>query len=1048
MIITGIPMYRVLLLLLVSFFLNCANLWSQSTSGSAGDVPRLAVFPFSFPEDPDYGVFMSDRLIVELMHHRDIPALQSQWFDLVESDTLKTTILSRIWGNQQKIEGEDLQSLRKAARSDWALIGRVKQIGIREISLKLIDLKTGQSPWQGKARDDLQWLWVYQNIGIGELVATEIVTQLGFTLFDRRLPSVHVSLIPQKLSLGKLYNNSLQGLTSGYEKSMRQQISRSDLFQLTQNTIGIGTRFLTEHRKSVHESTGSDAALCGSLLALGKDGNINNTAVALRLVDLPSGRILWAGNAGSKRVWRKEGFDKMSLDVTSQLIENLAFIRTQEVKALQMNTPADNDGLGWANLGILYLRRGLLSAAEEAFLKAKTQKESQLQAYWGLGEVYSRRPAQRQQAIQYYKQVLDIDSTRADIYYKMAMVYQDIGTNQGLEMAHKALQIDPNYGAAYRFIADWYAKGEWYTTSDDDKLAVEYYSKYIQIEPDDDEARFNLGIVLLRLKDYSKIARIILPSVQQISPPIELLPIIAQWAYAIEKFDQAAKYWRLFLGRVNPQEKKLYISPESLLANKKKFQTLSQTEKDLFVDHFWHQKDLDITTSVNERQLEHFHRIWTARRYFSESVHPWDKRGDVYIRYGEPDYRSRSNRVPTTMKPAVEQIREQMYAELYMTPTTESLVGTVYPIRSSKTMVSEEAGLLFNADSHTQGDGFMPVGGGIDHSMVPWESWVYVSIGNGIEITFTDELGIGRFDFAPAPSRIQPGMRSLSRLQEYAPESIYEQVANDSPDLYQPFKNTKEFNFFFDHMDFKGTTLKTSSLDVVFGLPVDESKLPNNPITLSMALYDSTIGQVYRDHKQVSLPLDFTGQFITDILKLDIPPGSYRLLVKAQNHNNNQVGLLQKEIEIEDYNTPGLHMSDLVMAAKIIENSKSELFRKESLSVVPAPSNSIQFGQQLGLYFEIYNLKPDIFGQMKYRVRIEILFDEDTASIRKLLSKQNAKSEVSLSFEQVGRSKDVQNYQFVDLSAIQTGRNLLKVSVEDLNSQQRVEKEHVFIYGK
>ncbi len=39
-------------------------------------------------------------------------------------------------------------------------------------------------------------------------------------------------------------------------------------------------------------------------------------------------------------------------------------------------------------------------------------------------------------------------------------------------------------------------------------------------------------------------------------------------------------------------------------------------------------------------------------------------------------------------------------------------------------------------------------------SDTPWESWVYVNIGGGVEFTFIDLTMNGRWDFPPAGQRV------------------------------------------------------------------------------------------------------------------------------------------------------------------------------------------------------------------------------------------------------------------------------------------------------
>ena len=113
--------------------------------------PRLAVFPLLSERDPDYAVFISDRLVDELMRHRDIPAWQGRWFELVEPDTLPAARMREIATTQQAIQGDDLNALRSAAQADRAMVGYVSHAGTRTLHLRLIDLATGEVQWMGRA---------------------------------------------------------------------------------------------------------------------------------------------------------------------------------------------------------------------------------------------------------------------------------------------------------------------------------------------------------------------------------------------------------------------------------------------------------------------------------------------------------------------------------------------------------------------------------------------------------------------------------------------------------------------------------------------------------------------------------------------------------------------------------------------------------------------------------------------------------------------------------------------------------------------------------
>ena len=271
----------------------------------------------------------------------------------------------------------------------------------------------------------------------------------------------------------------------------------------------------------------------------GKNESVNNAAIALRLVEIPSGRILWAGSASGRKVWRKDRFDELARAVTADLVAELAQIRTGVIASVVASLPEPEDGPGWAGQGKVYLESGLLDKAEEAFLKAETFPESQAQAYSGLGQVYARRPALRQRAIDYFNKALSTDSSRPEIYYHMAAVYRDIGTEQAVDFAHRAIALDSTYSAPYRLLAEWYSTGDWYATQQEDLAATYFYTRYLSLEPEDLDVAVPFGKVLLRSGDYPTLERVVLPYLQ--SHPEEttdLLPIAAQWAAAREQFEQ------------------------------------------------------------------------------------------------------------------------------------------------------------------------------------------------------------------------------------------------------------------------------------------------------------------------------------------------------------------------------------------------------------------------------------------------------------------------------------------------------------------------------
>lgn len=1024
---------------------------SEQTFPTREVPPRLAVFPLLSEKDPDYGVWMSDRLIFELMRHRDIPPWQGRWFELVEPDTIPTRRMKKMLETQQTLQGDDLVLLRKAGQADRALIGYVSQTGTRTLHIRIVNLETGAFIWQGKARDDVKWQWIYSQRAVGEIALGNLMGQLGFLEADRHGIAMQPDEWPLQVAFASLHT-SQKALVGGYERLIRENLETNGLFGSLEMVPSVGARLGANERVSVMNNKGVQAILCGSLMGAGKDNAINTVAVALRLVEATSGRILWAGGASAQRVWRKDQFDDLTQQVATELVMNLAQVREGARVDAWADQPLPEDGPGWVNRGMTALERGLLNDAEEAFLNAEKYEESQIQALEGLGRVYARKPARRQRAVDYFYQVLEADTTRADIYYELASVYFDMGTSQCVEMASRAIAIDSSYSAPYRLIGDWFARDDFYALPDDNATAMAYYSRYLALEPDNVDVAVALGEVLLRLKDQRAIAQQILPFLQAHPEAIELLPIAAHWAYRQTQYDTSAVYWRRYLDRVDLQTRSLYDDPTPILSEKqsKIYTDLSDTEKQDFVDRFWTKKDQDLTTAVNERLLEHYQRVWMARQYFSASAYPWDRRGEVFLRYGEPDYRARSGRAPGVMSIAVQQVKDRLYADLYNQPSDGALVGTVFPVRSSRAMMEEKNfGTVNTPYIYEPRDGYLPVTAGEDHSLVPWESWVYVSVGGGMEITFTDEMGSGHFNFAPPPLRQPPGMRSISRIQENAPEVAFERVVADKPEQHRPWWETRELEFYYDVVDARGENNDTR-LDVAFALPANEDKIGRGDLTLAIALYDSAQNRTYRSSSQVVRRDSVLkqGTLLTDMLTLNASPGAYTLTVKAENTNANRVSVFQQAIEVESYSELSLQISDPIVAAQIRETDSESIFRRGDLHVVPLPTRLFLEGQELGLYFEIYNLTSDDFGQMRYRVTLQITATEQKEGLRKLLTGQDANPEVALTFEQVDDQKHVQIYQWMDLTQAQQGQNRLQITVEDVNSGQSIQKHIVFRYGK
>ncbi|SVD10572.1 uncharacterized protein METZ01_LOCUS363426, partial [marine metagenome] len=112
--------------------------------------PRLAVSPFVYPADPNYGVFVADRLGAQLMLRSYSQALARRRFVLVEPDTLPAHLPRLIASVATHVPEESLETLRRGSNADYLLTGVVDASGIRAVHARLVDLETGKLIWSGE----------------------------------------------------------------------------------------------------------------------------------------------------------------------------------------------------------------------------------------------------------------------------------------------------------------------------------------------------------------------------------------------------------------------------------------------------------------------------------------------------------------------------------------------------------------------------------------------------------------------------------------------------------------------------------------------------------------------------------------------------------------------------------------------------------------------------------------------------------------------------------------------------------------------------------
>ncbi|MEE2754781.1 MAG: GWxTD domain-containing protein, partial [Candidatus Latescibacterota bacterium] len=620
---------------------------------------------------------------------------------------------------------------------------------------------------------------------------------------------------------------------------------------------------------------------------------------------------------------------------------------------------------------------------------------------------------------------------------------------------------------------------------EEDKKAVEYYRKYAKMEPGDTDTAVRFGYALGRLQDFRGIQDHIEPLLRTHPEAYELLPVVAYKDYRSGRFNRSRELFDRFLGRIGKGEREIYEDLSPLLTDEYRtvYGDLDEEKRKKFTERFWLERDPDLTTEPNERHLEHLSRVWIARRDYSDLAFPWDRRGGVYVRYGEPDYRARSGWVPSLLPPDVEAVKTSIYQQLYKDPPDGELVGPVFPIRSDaglafrgieENIVEIPGGPLTPTLSRAQEaeldrdragtsvlgafdpnpEGYAPVTLQKDNSIVRWESWTYVHVGGGFVFDFTQETGgSGGFDFAPLPAFSPASLKSSIRLAEFAPKIAYERAVVESPDAYDAPSYPELVGFEADVFDFRVEGDKTR-LDVAYAVSAAELNVRLTPqgrgrvLTRSVALADTAFSHVTRQERTVVFREDEgETETVVDVIPSQLAPGRYTLTLTVREVGTGKTGSVTREVDVENYSDDSLRVSDLLLASEVGDYTGRTRFRRGPLGVVPRPSRTYQAGERLRFYYEIYNLKQDAFGSTRYKVTTSIAAID--SRLHGVGAFRRARSqEAAATVEQAGTKTTERSYLEVDLASARPGMNRLIFYVEDLNGNSTAEKEALFRLAK
>ena len=345
-------------------------------------------------------------------------------------------------------------------------------------------------------------------------------------------------------------------------------------------------------------------------------------------------------------------------------------------------------------------------------------------------------------------------------------------------------------------------------------------------------------------------------------------------------------------------------------------------------------------------------------------------------------------------------------------------------------------------------------------TMVPWESWVYLNIGDGLEFVFTDRYMSGSWDFPLQPNTIWHASLTMHASLN-SPSYQLMQTVSELPEYFDIPPGVKLLEFYYDTVSFRGEN-ERSSLEVYFGIPPEQISLENvddrvvrMTIERTLVLADAKGDSIYRETDELVFEGEVAknqdrGLFV-ELASLDVPPGHYTLGVKLADRISGRWGMYRQQVEIPAFED-SLAVSEIEMAYNISETSKPSKFAKGELVVIPSPTRSFNLHKDANLYYEVYNLTLDEFGQAKYRVTYTIhpnVTGSPTVAgvviggLRRLFA--GAKEpEFTIGYERVVNATEEPVFFALETESLKLGLKMVEVAIDDLNSGQRVSRQAMF----
>jgi GWxTD domain-containing protein len=478
------------------------------------------------------------------------------------------------------------------------------------------------------------------------------------------------------------------------------------------------------------------------------------------------------------------------------------------------------------------------------------------------------------------------------------------------------------------------------------------------------------------------------------------------------------------------------ISPEERSAF---LQLQTNEEREQFIEQFWLRRSGNPDLPDNDFKEEHYRRIAYANEHFASGIPGWKTdRGRIYIIWGKPD-------------------------EIESHPT-----GGTY-------------------------DRPMDEGGG-STTTYPWETWRYrylEGIQENVVVEFVDPSGTGEYHLTMDPSEKDAllhvpgaglsllesmGMASKTdrftrsdgtnlpttlggtpaSMNEFTRLELYSKIQHPPETKYKDLealvtsRMVRDQVHFTYRTDFMKVTSDTVLVPVTVQIPNHQLQFKNKDgvHTASMNIFGRVstltgrVVQTFEDSVTRDYPDSLYAQSVkqSSVYQKSLPlrPGLYRLDLVIKDVESGNVGAVNTRLAVPRYDEEKLQASTLILADQIEHVPAKQIgtgqFVLGSSKVRPRLDGDFTTLDKLGIYLQVYNLKPD---EKTHKSNATF-----TYTVKKGEQQVMQFKETSEQMKQTGDQVTIE--RLLPLATLAAGKYTLEVSATDTLAQSTISRTAEF----